>query len=46
MPAVVFTDVGLCRGARRALAGVDWRLEPGQLHLITGPAGAGKSRCS
>ncbi|MGM0586010.1 MAG: ATP-binding cassette domain-containing protein, partial [Pseudomonadota bacterium] len=43
MPAVEFVQIGLRRGARAALEGIDWRLEPGELHLIAGPAGAGKS---
>jgi cell division transport system ATP-binding protein len=43
MPAVAFDDIGLRLGAREVLAGVDWRVEASELHLITGTAGAGKS---
>lgn len=43
MPALACDRIGLRRGARPVLSGLDWRLEPGDLHLIGGGAGAGKS---
>lgn len=43
MTAVECIGLALTRAGRPALAGLDWRIAPGELQVIAGPTGAGKS---
>lgn len=38
-----FTQVSLIRGDRKVLAGIDWRVRPGERWAVLGPNGAGKT---
>ena len=42
-PAVHLAGVGMLRGERAILEGVDWRVEAGEFAAVLGPNGAGKS---
>src|SRR3954464_12419424 len=42
-PAVELHNVGLSRGGRWIVRGVDWVVEPGTCAAILGPNGSGKS---
>ncbi len=42
-PAVLMQGVGLRRGEKWLLSGIDWRVEPGEQWALLGPNGAGKS---
>ncbi|MEE3099029.1 MAG: ATP-binding cassette domain-containing protein, partial [Pseudomonadota bacterium] len=43
MTAVDCIGLALSRAGRPALAGVDWRVSPGEMQIVAGPTGAGKS---
>ncbi|RMX10275.1 metal ABC transporter ATP-binding protein [Vandammella animalimorsus] len=42
-PSVRLQGVGLQLGATRILQGIDWQVQPGQVHALVGPNGCGKS---